>query len=118
LRYALAHAGHKGVAIARGRTEGMVETADRLASATLDGRLLSFTYGVLIEAFRSWHVALYELPAGMREAARKNGHLVVETVTGRQLTGDVVTEFATQRGEYLLLTGVGPLGLASHEVAA
>jgi len=96
----------------------MVETADPLASATLDGRLLPFTYGVLIEALKSWHVALYELPAGVREATRKSGHLVVETVTGRRLTGDVVTEFATRRGEYLLLTGVGPLGLASHQVAA
>jgi len=96
----------------------MAETADRLVSVTLDGRLLPFTYGVLIEALRSWHVALYELPASVRGAARSSGRLVVETVTGRELSGDVVTEFATQRGEYLLLTGVGPLGLASHEVAA
>jgi hypothetical protein len=42
----------------------MVETADQLATATLNGRLLSFSHGVLIHALRGWHVALYEVPSG------------------------------------------------------
>jgi hypothetical protein len=66
---------------------------------------LSFGYGVLIGALRGWHIALYELPVRTREGLAKGGYLVVETVAGRHLTGDVVTEFATANGEYMLLTG-------------
>ncbi len=91
----------------------MVETADRLATATLDGRLLSFGYGVLIHASSGWHVALYELSAGARKLADKHGHLVIQTAAGRRLTGDVVREFATASGEYVLLTGVGLLRLTT-----
>jgi hypothetical protein len=91
----------------------MVETADQLATATLNGQLLSFGYGVLIHALRGWHVALYEVPARARSVMRKDGHLVVETIAGQRLTGDIVTEFATASGEYVLLTGVGLLRLAS-----
>jgi hypothetical protein len=96
----------------------MVETADRLASATLNGRPLSFGYGVLIHAMRGWHVALYELPARTREALAKGGHLVVETVLDHYLSGDVVPELVTPKGEYVLLTGTGLLSLETPQIAA
>ena len=95
----------------------MVETADQLATATLNGRLLSFSHGVLIHALRGWHVALYEVPSGARKVARKDGHLVVETMAGHRLTGDVVPEFATKNGEFVLLTGVGLLRLEPPRAA-
>jgi hypothetical protein len=95
----------------------MTETADQLATVMLDGSLLSFGHAVLINAVRGWHVALYELPARTRDALIKGGHLVVETVAGRHLAGDVVPEFATSRGEYVLLTGVGLLRFQSSRMA-
>ena len=91
----------------------MVETADQLATATLNGRLLSFGHGVLIHAVHDWHVALYQVPARAREAVRAGGHLVVETMAGQRFTGDVLTEYTTRGGEYVLLTVVGTLTLQS-----
>ena len=97
----------------------MVETADRLSSVTLNGRPLSFGYGVLIHALRGWHVALYELSAQTREALAKGGHLVVETVVDQYLSGDIaVSEFVTPKGEYVLLTGTGLLSLETPHIAA
>jgi hypothetical protein len=91
----------------------MVETADQLATATLNGCLLSFGHGVLIHALRGWHIALYEVPARTREVVCAGGHLVVETMAGQRFTGDVLTEYTTKSGEYVLLTVVGSLTLES-----
>jgi hypothetical protein len=96
----------------------MSDTADQLATVTLNGGPLPFGYGVLISALRGWHIALYELPARTRDALAKGGHLVIETAAGRHLAGDVVSEFATPHGEYVLLTGVGLLRLAAPRAAA
>ncbi len=96
----------------------MVETADRLASVTLNGRPLRFGYGVLIHAMRGWHVALYELPARTQEALARGGHLVVGTMVDHYLSGDVVAEFSTPNGEYVLLTGTGLLRPETAGVAA
>lgn len=73
---------------------------------------------MLISALRDWHIALYELPARTRDALARGGHLVIETVAGRHLAGEVVSEFATPNGEFVLLTGVGLLGLDSPRFAA
>lgn len=94
----------------------MVETVDRLAKVRLNGRLLSFSHGVLIHALLGWHVALYQVP--VRARGGKSGRLVVETTAGGRLVGDVVTEFATANGECLLLTGVGLLRLEGSTRAA
>jgi hypothetical protein len=95
----------------------MVETADQLATVTLNGRPMSFSHGVLIHALRGWHVALYQIPTRTGRAIGKDCHLVLETTTGLRLTGDVMTEFATAGGEYLLLTGVGLLSAESPKAA-
>ncbi len=87
----------------------LVETADQLATVTLNGRVLSFSHAVLIHALRDWHVALYQVRPGAGGALSRQGSVSVETVAGNHLTGDVVTEFVTSHGEYLLLTGVGLL---------
>jgi hypothetical protein len=96
----------------------MVETADRLASVTLNGCPLSFGYGVLIHASHGWHVALYELSTQTREALAKGGRLVVKTVVDHYLSGDVVPEFVTPKGEYVLLTGTGMLSVETPRIAA
>ncbi len=96
----------------------MVETADQLARVTLNGRLVSFGHGVLIHARRGWHVALYQVPSRAYRAIGNEGHLVVETMAGLRLVGDVTTEFATAGGEYLLLTGIGLLDVESAPAAA
>jgi hypothetical protein len=44
--------------------------------------------------------------------------VVVETVAGNRLAGHAVTEFATEGGEYVLLTGTGRLKLESPARAA
>ena len=51
-------------------------------------------------------------------AIGNENHLVVETMAGLCLAGDVMTEFATAGGEYLLLTGVGLLNVESTPRAA
>jgi hypothetical protein len=59
-----------------------------------------------------------QVSARARRAVSKDGHLSVETVAGRHLTGDVVTEFATPNGEYVLLTGAGLLSVESSRRVA
>lgn len=91
------------------RGRAIAETAEQLATVTLNGRLLPFGHGVLICALSGWHVALYDLPTAARALARKAGPLVIETTAGHHFSGDVMTEVATPAGEYLLLTGTGVL---------
>jgi len=90
----------------------MVETADQLATATLNGRLLSFGHGVLIHAVHDWHVALYQVPLApvrpcVQGPPRGRDH------GGQRFTGDVLTEYTTKGEEYVLLTVVGTLTLQS-----
>ena len=96
----------------------MPETADRLASVNLNGRALPFAHGVLIHAMHGWHVALYQVPVYACPAVRKDGWVVVETVAGNRLTGHAVTEFVTEGGGYVLLSGSGRLRLESPSRAA
>jgi hypothetical protein len=91
----------------------MRETSDRLAAVALDGQALPFSHGVLIHAMHGWHVALYQVPTYACPAVRKDGRVVVETVAGNRLTGHAVTEFVTQGGGYVLLSGSGRLNQES-----
>jgi hypothetical protein len=89
----------------------MPETSDRLATVALNGQALPFSDGVLIHAMHGWHVALYQVPTYACPVVSRDGRVVAETVAGKRLTGDVVTEFVTDHGEYVLLTGTGRLKL-------
>jgi hypothetical protein len=96
----------------------VAETTDQLAAVSLNGRPLSFSHGVLIHALRTWHIALYQVPSYACPVVRKDGRVVLETTAGDRLTGDVVTEFVTDHGEYVLLTGTGRLKLEPPARAA
>jgi hypothetical protein len=94
------------------------ETTDRLATVALNGQALPFLHGVLIHAMHGWHVALYQVPTYACPAVRKAGQVVVETVAGNRLTGHAVTEFVTEGGGYVLLSGSGRLRQESQPRAA
>ena len=87
----------------------MPETSDRLATAALNGQALPFSHGVLIHAMHGWHVALYQVPTYACPAVRDDGQVVVETIAGHRLVGHATTEFVTQGGGYVLLSGSGRL---------
>jgi hypothetical protein len=94
------------------------ETTDRLAAVALNGHALPFSHGVLIHAMHGWHVALYQVPPYACPTLRKDGQVVVETVAGNRLAGHAVTEFVTEGGGYVLLSGSGRLRLESPSRAA
>jgi hypothetical protein len=87
----------------------MPETSDRLAAVALNGQALPFSHGVLIHAMHGWHIALYQVPTYACPAVRTDGQVVVETFAGNRLAGHAVTEFVTQGGGYVLLSGSGHL---------
>jgi hypothetical protein len=96
----------------------MPETTDQLASVTMNGQTLAFSHGVLIHAMHGWHVALYQVPIYACPLTQQNGYITIKTVAGRHLAGRAVTEFVTDNGGYVLLTGIGQLKAASPTRAA